>query len=150
MANFFEDFKSSYIGAPEKHDFMGLIQSTVESAIAGTAGRYVYDKFVGNMLTKYLGNVFGEYVNIGSSAIYSLVLNYLSERFVGNQNLSNMLQLAGSIPISDYIAKALGDPLGPGLVKSNPASGMDAEDKYIDSLIKGGAPSVSMSSTEGY
>lgn len=151
---FFDELKSDYMSAPGENDVMGLIKNTAFNAAAGTAGRYVYYKFVGDFLNKFLGNFFGKYANIGVSAVYSMAMNIIATKVTDNQRYSNLIQLAGSVPISDYLAKALGDPmLQLNSTASQQASGADgqeaAEIAEVQKLM-GSAPSVTMQSTRGY
>lgn len=154
MAEFFEDLKSRYLFAPDEDTLMGLFKSTAVNAVSGLAGRYAYYKFIGTPLNNLVGKYFGKYANIGTSAIYSIVLNLIATKITDNQYYSNMIQIAGSVPLADYLAKALGDPLGPGILNSGTMTGnedsVEANEEAEVKKLMGQAPQISMQSFKGY
>jgi hypothetical protein len=151
-----EDFltggKSPYLFAPSESGVMGLLKSTGTNIAADVLGRYLYDKIIGPEIVKIVGSTLGTYANIGSGAIYAIAANLIAQKGVSSSFWSNFIQVAGAVPVSDYIAKALGDPLGPGLLPSK-SNGVDAqeaaEEAYVRQLM-GQGPSIAMNSTRGY
>lgn len=144
--------------APADRDLMGLIKSTFVNAASGVGGRYLYYKFIGNPLSKAVAPYLGNYANIGASAIYSIVANLLSAKYVGSEFWSNFIQNAGMVPLADYIAKALGDPLGGQSAASTAVAGTGvsateaAEEQQVLAMITGqnGGPVISTGAARGY
>lgn len=90
----------------DKEGLEGTVVDTAVGGIAGAAGRYVYDKFVGNTLVSHLGSL-GKYADVGGSFLYGLVLDYLGAR---SERYGKYLAVAAYVPVADAIARALGDP----------------------------------------
>lgn len=149
---FLDDLKSDYLFAPGERDLKGLLKSTALNVGANTAGRYVYYKFLGDYITKYIGTYFGTYANIASSAIYATALNLLGAKFVSNPMYSSLIQAAGAVPLADYLATLLGDPMGSPLVGASNGSALSQEamEEAEVRALAGGAPSVSLQSVRGY
>ena len=93
----------------DKSGWEGTAIDTAAGGIAGAAGRYVFDKFIGGPIASKLG-VLGKYADIGAAYLYGLVLNYIAQRESQSRMISSGLTVAGYVPVADYIAKALGDP----------------------------------------
>jgi len=97
----------------------GVAEDAAIGGISGAAGIYIFEKllsFIGNTVSKWVP---AQYVNVVTSYIYALILEYIGEKYSGSETVKKAIQVAGFTPFAKYLGILAGD--GPPVTTNTPS-----------------------------